>query len=265
MGEDKISLTKEIKFKIITPENLIELIDIIYEDYEKNLNLFNEKKEEKEPKFTITLLKSDGESNETREYKKLKEEKKLYNTNYEGIKVSYTEGKEENRIEFAIIAQRSYFRREIFSDEWNNGIKISGKNEEWVRSKFDKINRIISNWKDQCKIFKECYGIISILFIAFWCAIIGGVIYIFTTFFHLIETWWFFGVIGFIIAIFLGVTTSDKIAQYFPYVELLTGPNHLHYEDEKRKNIIFFILVIVIPFLFVLIGILLTNLITKTP
>lgn len=94
MVDDKISLTKQIRFKIITPENVMELIDIIYEDYQKSLSLFSqksasEKNVEKEPKFILTLVKPEGESNATSDYTRIKNDKNYILQNMRAC-VSYT-------------------------------------------------------------------------------------------------------------------------------------------------------------------------------
>lgn len=177
------------------------------------------------------------------------------------MRVLYKDIDADNEIEFTIRMtpkNTEFIRPMSFNEYWGNGIKISGKNEEWVRSRYDKINRVISSWKNQCEIFNKYDSWLSFIFIAFWSTIIGGAEYLILIHFNLVEHWLFPAIIGFFIALILAFYTDGKLEKLFPSIELLTGPNHLHFEDEKRKKINWFIITILIPFIFVIIGLILT-------
>jgi hypothetical protein len=282
MTQIQISKKLPISFKILTVENLIELITLVDFEYQKEnqqaipLLEENEKLEKKSQELrTIIELPFSKEVESSKNYKQLLEEwrevrqlisenEKVIRTHKVKLNFEITTKNEttsfndigntsrmirnEKILEFGItffdyIEQKNLKIKLMHGQSCiGNYISISGGNEEWVRSTYDLMKNKIDTWKTQFKFTK--YQPLIMLSLFAIPALLFYAVFVKAP---------FSGIFGWLIlillfgSIFIPPFIIGQMSDIFPCIELQTGAENLHFEKSKRNKIIGLVVSILIP------------------
>jgi CRISPR/Cas system CSM-associated protein Csm2 small subunit len=272
----------EIKYKIITVENLIDLFQSIDLEYQKEVSQIIPLKEENE-KFEKRIQEIDSQIDsiihsdkiDNPKLNSLYKEKSTINDNIRSNKIVIAQHKMRLKCEISTknetitfddfistihsIQNEMVFEISILLHDYNdqkkislkfshnvgcyrNYISISGENTEWVRSTYDFMKNKVDTWKNQFG-FHRLKIITMILLYSIPILFFYILVKMSTALGVFI---WVIGVL-LVISIFIPAVIPDKIAEVFPCIELQTGPKNLHLEEQKRNRILLILLSIVIP------------------
>lgn len=252
----KKKITKKIKDKIISKENIINLIDYLYRTYEEiesDLKTFN-----------ISLYTNNSEVFEIENASITDDIQLLEIKRIEKIDIYLSNIRSAKKIDIELCQD---------SNKWSNTLKIESEDQIWVNNQNLRISELIESWKPQNKMFSKYKEIlfhflsINLGFIFFellaklltifdyksslktdqsdiWKFLIEKIttqfpasIYVFIGLFS-----WLIGM--FFVSLFW-YKLEDKLLNLWPSIEFDFGPEHLKFA-KKRRNIIWLVVTLII-------------------
>lgn len=254
----KKRIYQNIYGKIITRENVIKLIDYLFNTYD---DLKSEHK-----RFTLSFHTFDSEVYEIENTKPLIEDSVIDIKRIHSIKISLIDYRSEKEILLNLTQG---------DDKWSNNLTLESKDEEWVNNQKIKMEDLIKTWTPQGNYYAKyknyllnflaiCVGLIILRIMAK----IGGtgsenevteqgkfLLFIdkmidlipFTKYILLILISWITGIVPVLFLMWYKVDTY--LSSLWPPIEFDFGPEHYKYSKRRRKAIGLIITLIVIPIL----------------
>lgn len=252
-GNNNIKIDKSliISWVVITSDNIRELAEKVYDEYNQDLIIL-ENDPHANKSISFILRGSDGTKYESDHKDIFSKGGLLDSRRISAVEMNYFNFTLKKTISIKFTHTINHYFNE-------NIVDISGYDEVWVNGFIKLIESNVSNWKQQEKWPDRFKWPLTILF-----AIGFGLLFInllsFTLYFFNIEPItqkpeWIVLLITnlmfYIFAFYIGLLPSyyivDKIHKLFPVVEFIMGPEYLRIEERRRNKLYQFIIIGIIP------------------
>lgn len=216
-----ITKTLRIQGKIIKSQEILEMAKKLQEEYE---NI------ESSGHIKFTFKDQDGTQYDFDNVKDVERQKLLDKKRivYADMRLYEYENKKEIEVKL---------ENATVDSEFLNFISMGGNDELWVNGTYEWFRNLISHFKNQKMLWVYNWkvttgiGIIFTILVGFIIAYISRYfLKDFPILYLLILV-----ILPFLVLGFFGI--FDKLQEIYPVVELITGPEHLQIENQKRKKI----------------------------
>lgn len=227
----------EIRNVIIKPDNIVELIDIILDEFHT-------------PSCNCKINDTDGIIYSTTNINELVNKKFLNKTKIEKIELSFIE--ENNNPYYVINKVNVVISKTIdFCYASDNQVVIESINESWLNNIYTKLFSDISRWEKQGGIRNYKFLIkstVTLIILAVCILIAKFIIEKYYGVKNLTGVLIFIGLAFSGLSVLLSSTIFDHFLKFWPIVEIQNDQSHLNIEANKRIRLYQFISLIIIPF-----------------
>jgi len=218
---------------IIKTDNIRELAQKIYEEYEKDAD--------SDKSINFILRGVDGTQYESDNKEIFSHNGILDTRRIIEIEMRYSNYTNDKRIYIQL-------SHTVEDYEWANYISVSGPDELWVNGVIKSFEDIISNWEKQVN-WPHKYSRLLIMVFAVGIGLSFALLALNLLYFIstdvIIQPSYYVAAIG--LGMFPAFYIIDKLKELYPVVELRTGPEYTQVEVRKRKKLYTIILLVVIP------------------
>ena len=248
----KIVKSASIRGVVITPQNIKELAQVVFNEYERDYAGADERGR-LYLNLRFTLNSADGVQYEDNNMSLFLDDGILNTRKIMSIELWYHSAKDDKIISVGIFHSEN--------PDSSNVVRISGHDEGWVNGIFTKLQEVVGNFKVQTLLSFVQFSLLGLLFVS--CFIIGSWMLAPVLGNLVTRVISFTGeaqksaTIGTIVLIFrsIGIALSmmggfelaKKIDALYPNVELLVGPQHRQVEAIRRRRLYGLLAIWIIP------------------